>query len=386
MSYHPRTPFRRAYDAARLKDFAQPTPNPQASPVDKWEVLRELGVARKSFELSDRTLTVLQALLSFHQDTVLSIKNEPPIIYPANATICARLNGMPCSTMRRHLASLIKAGFLIRRDSPNGKRFKRSFGSEQQAFGFDLTPLVIRYEEIRATADIARAEKVKIDQLRLNTSLMLRDLTALSELAKLERAELEIWNAFEDQAKLYARELRRKLNGEQLELLTSKVASTLAELQATISTHFPEEMSSTEAQNEQHHHNSIIEIEDENLVEKDQAETGDELQKSKISLAFVRSNCLEIGSYFSEPLNTWSDLIHASDRVRPMMGISSAIWKGAVKSMGIEQAAIVIVAMLERFGEIRSPNGYLRHLTSKAEQGKFTCNPMLLAISRRRLA
>ena len=119
MTYQPRTPFRRAYEAARLKDIA-PIETPRDVPsVNKWTVLRELGVARKAFGLSDRTLTVLQTLLSFHSETELSVNAGPPIVYPANATICERLNGMPCSTMRRHLATLVSTGLLIRRDSPN---------------------------------------------------------------------------------------------------------------------------------------------------------------------------------------------------------------------------------------------------------------------------
>lgn len=44
------------------------------------------------------------------------------IVFPSNKAICARLNGTPCSKMRRHLSRLVEAGLLMRRDSPNGKR------------------------------------------------------------------------------------------------------------------------------------------------------------------------------------------------------------------------------------------------------------------------
>jgi replication initiation protein RepC len=54
--------------------------------------------------------------------------------------------------------------------------------------------------------------------------------------------------------------------------------------------------------------------------------------------------------------------------------------------MGPEQASIVVVAMLERFSNIRSPGGYLRALTSKAAAGEFSCGPMVMALIGRRSA
>ncbi|MEP5152110.1 plasmid replication protein RepC [Planktotalea sp.] len=386
MSYHPRTPFRRAYDAAQLKDFA-PIPETKTAPdVNKWDVLRELGVARKQFNLSDRTLSVLQALLGFHSETELSISEKAPIVYPANATICERLNGMPCSTMRRHLASLVKAGLLIRRDSPNGKRYTRTFAGTAQAFGFDLTPLVIRFQEIKDAADEVRKSEAHVEQLRLNASLMRRDLAALSELARAERPALTIWDAFDDLALLFARELRRKLSATELEELNRKLAASLTDLQALISELFADEMSTNEVQNEQHHQNSNIELED-TLIETPHEITNEHETKTrkaaKVSLQMVSTHCKEMRAYFSEPLNKWSDLVHVVDRLRPMMGVSLKVWDRATEAMGLEQASVVLAVMLERFEEIRSPSGYLQHLTNKAELGTFSCNPMLLALARR---
>ena len=388
MTYQPRTPFRRAYEAARLEDF-MPTETPRDVPsVNKWTVLRELGVARKAFGLSDRTLTVLQTLLSFHSETELSVNTGPPIIYPADATICERLNGMPCSTMRRHLAALVSAGLLIRRDSPNGKRFKRSFSAQSQTFGFDLSPLVTGFAEIAEKADQIRNDEAHLKQLRLNASLMRRDLAALSELARLEHPDLSIWDAYDDIALLTARTLRRTLTSNELELVTQKITNALCDLQREINQHSTDKMSSTNAQNEQHHQNSNIEIEsktdasvlhtDVDLIESEST------PNAHVSLGLVTSVCLEIGSYFSEPVHNWHDFARAADRIRPMMGVSSSVWSKAIKAMGVERASIVLATMLERFSEIRSMNGYLSFLSDKAEAGKFSCNPMLLAIARQR--
>lgn len=160
-------------DHGRRLDAAAPRPG-----VNKWEALRELAVARQVLGLSDRDMGVLQALVSFHPGTVL--EGRDLVVHASNETICARLNGMPCSTMRRHLAHLVTAGVIARRDSPNGKRYARQTRAGKVAFGFDLTPLVLRFDEFCALAEELRAEQDRHARLRESVSLMRRDLAGLA--------------------------------------------------------------------------------------------------------------------------------------------------------------------------------------------------------------
>lgn len=78
--------------------------------------------------------------------------------------------------------------------------------------------------------------------------------------------------------------------------------------------------------------------------------------------------------------------MRAADTVRPMMGISAAVWEEAKTAMGAAEAATVVAAMLERFADIRSPSGYLRHLSAKAASGGFTSTPMVMALTRQAAA
>jgi replication initiation protein RepC len=181
MDYKPVTPFRRTIDAAILKHQAATQEELPPTGANKWEVLRELAAARVTFGLSDRDLTVLQALVSFHQATILGGNDSELIVYPSNKAICERLNGMPCSTMRRHLSNLVQTGFVVRRDSPNGKRYARRYGDEKVAFGFDLSPLVRRFQDICEAAEAVRAADERYKRLRATVSLMRRDLAGLAE-------------------------------------------------------------------------------------------------------------------------------------------------------------------------------------------------------------
>ena len=67
---------------------------------------------------------------------------------------------------------------MIRRDSPNGKRYARrgQGGSIEQAFGFDLTPLVARAAEFERLAGEVRAEARARHLLREEISLHRRDI------------------------------------------------------------------------------------------------------------------------------------------------------------------------------------------------------------------
>jgi replication initiation protein RepC len=50
--------------------------------------------------------------------------------------------------------------------------------------------------------------------------------------------------------------------------------------------------------------------------------------------------------------------------------------------MGELSAAITVAAILERADVIRSAGGYLRALTERAEQGRFSVRPMLAALEK----
>ena len=408
MSYIPVTPFRRAADAVILNPEIQSGAEQPLTAANKWDILRELACARRAFDLSDRALSVLQAILSFFPETILEPGARGLVVFPSNKAICERLNGMACSTMRRHLAVLVDSGFLIRRDSPNGKRYRQRYGSEGVAFGFDLTPLLRRSTEIRAEAARLRAMDDRIRRLRTNLTLMRRDLTGLATYGQALKPELCVWDQLSDQAKLTARALRRKLSLVELEALEVELSDALIRAKHDIESVSAEGMSSSHAENEHHHQSSNTEVrmmkEDPDTIENRDAQRAvtaenedPSIERNKtdgvsngtvpnIPIAMVLSTCTEFRTYFEGRLRHWRDLVRAADIVRPMMGVSKSVWDDAKRAMGPEEAAVVMVAMLERFGEIRSPSGYLRSLTEKALKGAFSCGPMVMALMRRSAA
>lgn len=337
---------------------------PDSSPAlsasfDKWSLLRETTAAKAHLGVSDRDLSVLAALLSFHPTPDLTATG-PQTVFPSNATLSTRLHGMPESTLRRHLAALVTAGLITRRDSPNGKRFARRerSGRISRAFGFDLTPLALRASDILAAADAAREEAHHIRALRLEIALVIRD--AASTASDATRAEM---------AQLH-KQLRRKLAVDDLRDMLELSRGYLPKSDGPAAL-----MSATDGQNERHYQNSDIDdYGSEEAMKTGHAET------AQCSLDAVLAAAPDIASYAPQPIRTWRDLLSVGGFVAPMLGITSEVWQQARHSMGDDAASVVLACILQQADRIRRPGAYLRTLARKAGRGCFDAMGMLRAL------
>jgi replication initiation protein RepC len=399
MEYTPISPFMRQVSHAHLRLVEARDAPAMSRPVNKWHLLRELAKAQAAFGVTERDLTVLQGLLSFFPDDKLG-GNAEMVVFPSNRAICERLNGMPCSTMRRHLGRLVEAGLLVRRDSPNGKRYARRDGDDRVSFGFDLSVLHRRSEEIARAAEAVREAEGRIRRLRETVSLMRRDVAALAVFGEDMHPGLGLWDQLRDAAALAARALRRKLSAEELTELRSGLGVLLDLARDRMEGSEAEGLSTSGACSGQHHYDSRPEsIDLEHAVKQGKA-TGpsrdddnalveaEVIQEARegprIPLHLVTASCRSIGTIYQGPIRHWHQLHAAACNVRPALGISASAWEEAQRVMGPEQASVVIVAMLERFADIRSPGGYLRALTARAAAGRFSCGPMVMALIGRR--
>lgn len=395
-------------DAVILKHQTHATTELPPNGVNKWEALRELSAAREAFGLTDRDMSVLQALVSFYQNTILGGNESDLVVHPSNKSICERLNGMPASTMRRHLGQLVHAGVVIRRDSPNGKRYARRYGAEKIVYGFDLTPLVARFAEFCAAAEEIRAEAERLKRLREAVSLMRRDLAALSAYGEEIRPDLAIWAQFSDMAVLTARDLRRKLTLTDLEKMHERLHLALDRARGILEPRDTKNMITNESQNEQHYQNSNKDSYDSELPQElekgggvgsdlaaveavatlDDTPASDvpEQHLPNLPLGMILQCCLELQTYSDAPIRHWHEFVRAAEAVRPMMGISPTAWEDAKQTMGAAEASVVLAVMLERIVDIRSPGGYLRSLSAKAAVGAFSSGPMVMSLMRREAA
>ena len=125
---YPTTPFgRRTLTLAQVASQAKARACPTDEPAHKWKVFRAVTECRDRLGISDRALAVLNALLTFLPEMVMT-PGPDLIVFPSNRKLATRAHGMAESTLRRQLQALVSAGLVIRRDSPNGKRYVRRGG------------------------------------------------------------------------------------------------------------------------------------------------------------------------------------------------------------------------------------------------------------------
>ncbi|WBU55343.1 plasmid replication protein RepC [Paracoccus sp. SCSIO 75233] len=374
------TPFGRQPVTAGLlaTQALSEVPAPDDAP-DKWALLRDLTVARLNYGVTDRDLAVLSALLSFHPAKELE-DDDRLTVFPSNRALSERAHGMAESTLRRHIAALVRAGLIIRRDSPNGKRYatRDMTGSYDRIFGFDLRPLLVRSPEIAGMALAARQEALRLRRLREEVVIRLRDAGKLLEWA-LEQS-IAVPAALHDAIADQRRRLRRKLDMTALEALAGDAEDILADISA-IAGNETRNMDGSDDDNERHYQNSNPDIPCYEPCSEEQKAAGGEAELA-IPLGLILKAAPDIKPYAQHPIRNWRDLVSVAGFVRPMLGISTDAWEEACRNMGEVTAAITLACILQRSGEIMRPGGYLRALSRKAAEAGFSPGPMVMALLR----
>ena len=263
------TPFgRRTLTLAHVASQMAANERPTDKVVHKWTLLRAISVAKHRIGVTERAVAVLDALLSFHPETTLS--GEALIVFPSNAMLALRAHGMAAATLRRHLAVLVDAGVIIRRDSPNGKRYARKGreGRIETAFGFDLSPLVARADEFEALAEEIRAEERALKLARERVTLCRRDIAKMiaagvEEGVPVAQRGRERAGGLRDWADVHAlfrglvERIPRKATRLQLEPIAEELSLLADEVQSVLECHIKSSnMRANESQTERHKQNS----------------------------------------------------------------------------------------------------------------------------------
>ena len=387
------TPFgRRPAKLALVKGQFEAARNQDARPVDKWRVFRDACEARETLGLQDRALAVLDALLSFYPEKELSVE-QGLVVFPSNQQLSLRAHGIAGTTLRRHLAALVEAGLIQRRDSPNGKRYvhRDGAGEIEAAYGFDLSPLVVRAEELAQRAQDVVAERRRYKLGREALTICRRDVRKLISAAIEEGAEGD-WTAIEAIYVDLVSRLPRHPSRADIEIVLNEMSvlreEILNQLEIQLKT---QKTDGNDVQDGCHIQNSKPESlnELEPSSEKEQGVTVATNQKPKretltaFPLGMVLRACPQIADYSPDgKVERWRDLMAAAVVVRSMLGVSPSAYQLACEVMGPENAATAIACILERAGHINSAGGYLRDLTRRAEQGEFSLGPMLMALLR----
>jgi replication initiation protein RepC len=412
------TPFgRRPLSLVMVSTQVTAKAAPPDAAVHKWQIYRAICEAKAALGATERSLAVLNALLTFHPETVLTVpgraaggqavENAPDlIVFPSNDQLALRAHGMAPATLRRHLAVLVECGLLIRRDSPNGKRYARKGqgGVIETAFGFDLTPLVARAKEFERLAEAARAERREYLVVREGITLVRRDIAKMIA-AGAEEGVPGDWRGFQGAYLVLARRIPRTATKAELEPLLDELRRLAEQIRKVLETYVnSQNKSANESHSERHIQNSNTKLHESEpapqqsrgaAVPKSEPpnvrpepipnDQSPPPQQRRFQLGMVLEACPDIIDYARDGISSWRDFVATAGLVRSVLGISPSAWEDACGILGEEDAAVVVAAILQRAEAIKSPGGYLRNLTDRARAGQFSTGPVLMSLLRLRL-
>lgn len=363
----------------------------------KWQVFQDIREARELIGATDRSLAILNALLTFHPETALTGDAEL-IVWPSNEQLAARANGMPATTLRRHIAVLVDCGLVIRRDSPNGKRFARKGrgGEIEQAYGFDLSPLVARAQELHDLAEAVHAERKAFRVAKERLTLLRRDVVKLID-AGIEEGVPGNWGKVLLEYQTIIARLPRSAPRQLVEAISTELSILYADIREALETFTKtQNPDANESHSDCHiqnsnpdlHTDSEYSLRKKNRASGTDAETDNvrSLPKRELPLGIVLDACpsvLELAQ--GGEIRRWRDFLAAAELARPALGISLSAWREAREALGEQHAAITLAAIYQRADQIGSPGGYLRSLTDRARDGKFSTWPMIMALLRAKL-
>jgi replication initiation protein RepC len=322
-----------------------------------------------------------------------------PIVWPSNALLADRL-GISVRHVRRLLGRLIESGIIVPVDSPEGRRWGRrdSSGRIVEAYGFDLSPLADRYEELAAVADRSEAERKARAGLRRRLTIARKAMQQLAETALEHGLRDRDWDAWRAEGRSIATTAAAEAGPlDGVEAAAVNLENRRAEAEAVlIEAMHGEESSAGDADVRPYTTTKQPRADESATRNTDSQESsggGRGVCPGPTSVAPVKTPSatprLVLG--VSPPLQeevftaapTWADVVDAADRIRQRLGISRAAWVEACQTLGRYQAATAVAVIAAKGESIRSPGGYLRGMIGRAQTGELHLSNSLWGLARR---
>jgi replication initiation protein RepC len=327
-----------------------------------------------------------------------------PLAWPSNDRLGQELDRSR-TAIQGLIRGAIRAGLVHMRDSGNGKRygFRGDRGEIIDGFGFDLSPLAVRYEEF---ADIAQArtnEQVHRRGLRRRVSELRREIRTLCADALERDVEGFPWLAAIDQAsgrlpRSPSVEDLERLEGDMAELLRAvddvwisarEQPSNKKDLEPTGS----EKRAHKEPTTEPKAKRATYQSTEKDVAAASASVTADgwaaepPATEEALPLSLVLEAIPELHAYLEDPGTAdWDQVIAGAYEVALRLGINLSAWREARETMGAHRAAVAVATVLARFlaGEInKSAGGYLRAMCERERAGGLHMLPSLYGLKQR---
>jgi replication initiation protein RepC len=325
-----------------------------------------------------------------------------PIAWPS-ARRQAEFLGLSPARVKTLNRALFETGIFVIRDNEQGKRYGRRGpdGKIIEAYGFDLSPLALRYDEFVRVAAEARLERQHMKALRGRVTFARRRVRQIGEeLAALDQVPVQ-WRRLESETARLVAAARRcersedmALAVESLERLKTEAEQWLRGAQKAVETS-PEGL-----ENEPHTISTNLSLnpKKDTVTAEDEgssrAPTPVPSTPSPVAVVTVEREfrlkvpqlldlAPRLDRHVLSQAPDWRDIVDAAGGgLRHELGVSPSLWGEACRIMGREQAALAlaIVSTKPAAHFIRGAGGYFAGMVRKAERGELHLDRSLWAL------
>jgi replication initiation protein RepC len=386
--------------AARLVDAYGGLPEG----ISKAMLLDRFERAAPRLGFGDGIVRLIRALVRVTQEQDWTGKTHP-IAWPSNDALGEELQRSR-TVIQGLIRNAVRAGLVHMKDSGNGKRwgYRGERGQIIEAYGFDLSPLAVRWDEFADLAAARSLEQERRRHLKRKLGEVRREIRTVG--ADALHHELLGFD-WEDAIAQASGRLPRTPSLGELEGLLDVFSGLLAAMDAAwvkarksldIEPRGFESRAHKEPTTQPRSERTTYLAHREEVADRparagqgpgaadlDAAET--RINEEVIPLSLVLEAIPEIHGHLDDVATAeWEDLADAVTQVAPLMGINVSALREARQTLGRNRAAIAVATVLARWkdGEITSSaGGYLRAMCERERIGALHLLPSLYGLKER---
>ena len=381
--------------------------------LSRGRILAAFKRAAPCLGIAPRLRDAIDTLMAYSQPQDWAADSRP-IVWPSNSALQEQL-GLCRRQVQYLIRALVDERLVVPVDSPTGRRWGRRHpvsGKIVEAYGFDLSPLAVRYTEFVAAAEHAREDREERARLQRRLTIARKAIRQISEAAFEADLAGRDWQQWAEDAARVAEDVSNdtplrallqavtnleayRREGESVLKATfvseDSAPSDAVDCTPITTTNQPlaENSATCKTVRKQRHGNAHPAIPFDDATSPDNkspeasiAET-EELETRPITPRFVLKVSPPLRPYIISRKPGWSDIVQAADWVRTDLGISRHAWIEACETMGRTAAAATIAVIAAKSEEISSAGGYLRGMTQRAREGTLHLSRSFYGLAER---
>lgn len=384
--------------------------------VKRIEALQLAKRAAAALGLKAAKIAMIDKLFGYSLAADWNSKDASPIVWPSNQLLAQQL-GLSISTARHHLRGLAAAGLIAHTSHPTYQRrgVRDEQGNIVEAFGIDLSPIIMRYDELLEIALAYEREGRERRALSYQRTQIRREIEAVLVAARrdglvgnwqhfharLDRLREGVPSDLEQFRELIEALTVLRENVEeayqsasQSSNLDTAVAS-FRQVQATADLRSIED-SRTSAPAEADRHitgappRPTLRPSERKMAEAPSAARTDrrpELSQAddigNVSLGLVRAACPALQKHIPEVFDSWTALRSSGRRLCAAATINTQVWTEAESYLGPDAAIAALAVTVQRAddGQVANPGAYLRTLIQRGRNGQLRISRSLFALA-----